>query len=160
MRRFFCSTLAALACLSLSTGAFAKPASSAPKVRDVLDAVVPNAVFNGFVRIVPKYFGPERASDGIVERPADPNQRVLIFDAVISDGRSQPYADDPTIRLADADGVAADTRSVEPARIILRQGSVVQLHVVFWAPKDFVPDRVVYACATANCKAMRMHLKR
>ena len=161
MRRFSPFALTAIAALALSTAAFAKPTPVPGGAKQIegVDAVYPNAAFNGFVRIVPKYFGPERSSDNVIEHPADPNQQVLVFEAIISDGRSQPYMDDPSIRLADTDGVTADTRSVEPNGIILQQASAAKLHVVFWAPKDFVPDHIVFSCQSTKCKAIRIHLK-
>jgi len=119
----------------------------------------PQPAFNGFVRIKPKYFGPPRAQDTITETPSDGRQ-VLVFDAVISDGRTTPYMDDPSILLSDPDGITADTRSIEPNGIILQQASAAKLYVVFWAPKDFVPDHIVFTCRATKCKPIRIKFKR
>jgi hypothetical protein len=125
-----------------------------------VQATYPQPVFNGSVRIKPKYFGPARPQDNITETPADPNKVVLVFDGIISNGRTQPYLDNPLILLSDADGVTADTRSVEPNGIILQQqASAAHLLVIFWAPKDFVADHILYSCQSARCKPIRIKFK-
>ena len=155
------TTLLAAACLVLPAAAGAAPTPQPGGANQPagVQSTYPQPVFNGWVRIKPVYFGPERPQDNVIEHPADPNQRVLVFEGVISDGRTQPYMDDPQILLADSDGVTADTRSIEPNGIILQQASAAKLHVVFWAPKDFVPDHLVYTCQSARCKAMRIKFK-
>lgn len=125
-----------------------------------VEATYPQTVFNGFVRIKPKYFGPARPQDSVTEQPADTTKQVLVFEGVISDGRTQPYMDDPRILLADADGIVADTRSVQPNGIILQQASAAKLLVVFWAPKDFVPDHLVFTCQATRCKPIRIKFKK
>ena len=161
MRRFPYFALLALASLALPLASTAKPSPEPGGANQLagVQATFPHAAFNGFIRIVPKYFGPDRPSDNVIEHPSDPNMRVLVFEGIISDGRSQSYMDDPRILLADADGVTADTRSIEPNGIILQQAMAAKLHVVFWAPKDFVPDHIVYTCQATKCKAIRFLLK-
>jgi hypothetical protein len=159
----FFYALVALAMLAIPLGVAAKPNSAiqggANQAAGV-QATYPQTVFNGFVRIKPKYFGPARPQDTITEHPADPDKVVLVFSGVISNGRMQPYMDDPQILLADADGVTADTRSVQPNGIILQQASAANLFVVFWAPKDFVPDHIVFTCQSTRCKPIRIKFKR
>lgn len=161
MKRLIIScTLAAVAALVLPLGVHAKPTPVPGGVNQAagVEVTYPQTVFNGFVRIKPKYFGPARPQDRIVETPAD-GQQVLVFDGVISDGRTQPYMDDPTILLSDADGVTADTRSIEPNGIILQRAAGARLHVVFWAPQDFVPDHLVFTCNSTKCKPIRIKFK-
>ena len=161
MRRFFHLILAALVGVALSSAADAKPAAT-QSVKEVqyMDPLYPKAAFNGLIRLEPKYFGPARSTDDIAERPADPDVRILVFDALLTDVHSAHYTDDPNIRLVDTDGVSADTRTVQPDQITLQEGSTTRLHVVFWAPKDFVPDRIVFSCESTKCKTMRIHFKR
>lgn len=153
--------IVALAALMVPLGVQAKPkvvpggANQAAGVQ----VTYPQTVFNGFVRIKPKYFGPPRAGkDTITETPADGRQ-VLVFEGVITNGRTTPYMDDPSILLADSDGITADTRSVEPNGIILQQAAGAKLYVVFWAPKDFVPDHLVFTCQSTKCKPIRIKFK-
>jgi hypothetical protein len=153
--------LSALACLTLPLGVAAAPKvvpGGANQVNGV-EATYPKTVFNGSVRIKPKYFGPARPQDNITEMPAEPDKVVLVFDGIISNGRTQPYLDNPQILLADSDGVTADTRSVQPNGIILQQAAAAHLVVVFWAPKDFVADHIVYTCQSARCKPIRIKFK-
>lgn len=153
--------LSALLCLVLPLGVAAAPKAVQGGANQAagVEATYPQTVFNGSVRIKPKYFGPARPQDNITETPADQNKVVLVFDGIISNGRTQPYMDDPVIQLADADGVTADTRSVQPNGIILQQAAAAHLVVVFWAPKDFVPDHIVYTCQATRCKAIRLKFK-
>jgi|GEM_PF-3023240 len=153
--------LAALTTLSFPLSVAAKTAvvpGGANQAAGV-QSTYPQPVFNGFVRIKPKYFGAPRPQDPISEQPADPNKQVLVFSGIISNGRTQPYMDDPQILLADADGVTADTRSVQPNGIILQQAAAANLYVVFWAPKDFVPDHIVFTCQSTRCKPIRIKFK-
>lgn len=156
----FSCILVAFGLLAMPVGIAATTSTAPGGANQVngVEATFPQPVFNGFVRIKPKYFGPARPEDNIIEMPADGRQ-VLVFSGVISNGRTQPYMDDPQILLADADGVTADTRSVEPNGIILQQAAGARLKVVFWAPKDFVPDHIVFSCQTAKCKPMRIKFK-
>lgn len=162
MKRFTLScAIVALAALMLPLGVHAKQTAVPGGANQAagVEVTYPQAVFNGFVRIRPKYFGPARAGkDTIVETPAD-GQQVLVFDGVITNGRTTPYMDDPSILLSDADGITADTRSVEPNGIILQRAAGARLYVVFWAPKDFVPDHIVFSCQTAKCKPIRIKFK-
>jgi hypothetical protein len=160
MKHYTTCAALALAALVLPLGAFAKTNAvpgGANQIKGV-EATFPAPVFNGFVRIKPKYFGPARPQDNVIETPSD-GRVVLVFDGVISDGSTKPYMDDPSILLADGDGVTADTRSIEPNGIILQQATAAKLHVVFWAPKDFVPDHLLYACQATKCKALRIKFK-
>ncbi len=152
--------LLALTCLALPLGVTAAPKPVQGGANQVagVEVTYPQPAFNGSVRIKPKYFGPARPQDKIIEMPSA-DKVVLVFDGIISNGRSKAYMDDPVIQLADADGVTADTRSVEPNGIILQQAAAAHLVVVFWAPKDFVPDHIVYTCQATRCKAIRFKLK-
>ena len=96
--------------------------------------------------------------DKIIETPAD-GQKVLVFEGVISNGRTVEYLDNPTILLSDSDGVTASTRSIEPNGIILQQAAGAKLYVIFWAPPDFVADHIVFSCQTAKCKPIRIKFK-
>lgn len=124
-----------------------------------VQATYPATVFNGFVRIKPKYFGPARAEDNIIEKPSDPNTSVVVFSGVISDGSTKPYLDDPLIVLSDPDGVAITARSVQPNGIILQQAAGAKLTAVFWVPKDFVTDHLTFTCQSTKCKAIRIKFK-
>lgn len=156
----FFYALIALVSLSIPLGVSAnpKPVAGGANQAAGVEVTYPQPVFNGFVRIKPKYFGPARPQDAITEQPSS-DKVVLVFDGVISDGRTQPYMDDPRILLADADGIVADTRSVQPNGIILQQASAARLYVVFWAPKDFVPDHIVFTCQATRCKPIRIKFK-
>jgi len=158
---FLVYAFATLACVSFSNVATAKTTSVPGGANQVsgVQARFPNAVFNGFVRIKPKYFGPARPQDGVIEQPADANTRVLVFSGVITDGRKQPYMDDPLIVLSDADGVAVTARSVQPNGIILHQAMGAKLTVVFWVSKDYVPDHLTFTCQSTRCKAIRITFK-
>jgi hypothetical protein len=157
---FSCAVLALLALtLPLTVHAKPTPVPGGANQAAGVQSTYPATVFNGFVRIKPKYFGPPRPQDTITETPVD-GQQILVFSGTISDGRSQAYLDDPTIQLADADGVTADTRSIEPNGIILQtQASAARLYVVFWAPKDFVPDHILFTCNSTKCKPIRIKFK-
>lgn len=152
-----CALALTLAAAFVSSAAAKPPAGGANQAAGV-QVTYPQTVFNGFVRIKPKYFGAARPTDKIVEQPVS-GKKVLVFEAVISDGRTQPYMDDPSILLSDADGITADTRSVEPNGIILQQASAAKLLVVFWAPDDFVPDHIVFTCQSTRCKPIRIKFK-
>lgn len=162
MKRFTLScAIVALATLMLPLGAHAKGTVVPGGANQAAGVQVtyPATVFNGFVRIKPKYFGPPRSGkDNIIETPAD-GQQILVFEGVITNGRTTPYMDDPSILLSDADGITADTRSIEPNGIILQQASGAKLYVVFWAPKDFVPDHLVFTCRSTKCKPIRIKFK-
>ncbi len=154
-------TLVAIISLSLPSAAATKSKvvpGGANQVAGV-QAKYPATVFNGFVRIKPKYFGPARPQDNIIEKPADANTRVMVFSGTISDGSTKPYLDDPLIVLADADGVTVTARSVQPNGIILQQAAGAKLTVVFWVPTDFVPDHLTYTCQSTRCKAIRITFK-
>lgn len=159
-RLAFSCALVALVALTLPHGVLAKSTQVQGGANQAagVQSTYPQPVFNGFVRIKPQYFGPPRAQDTINETPADGRQ-VLVFVGVISNGRTTPYMDDPSILLSDADGVTADTRSVEPNGIILQQAAGAKLYVVFWAPKDFVPDHIVFTCQSTKCKPIRIKFK-
>ncbi len=124
-----------------------------------VQAKYPATVFNGFIRIKPKYFGPARPADNIIEKPADATTRVMVFSGTISDGSTKPYLDNPLIVLADRDGVTVTARSVQPNGIILQQAAGAKLTVVFWVPNDFVPDHLTYTCQSARCKTIRITFK-
>ena len=124
-----------------------------------VSARFPATVFNGFIRIKPKYFGPARPEDNIIEKPADANTRVMVFSGTISDGSTRAYLDNPLIVLADPDGVTVTARSVQPNGIILQQAAGAKLTVIFWVPSDFVPDHLTYTCQSARCKAIRITFK-
>jgi hypothetical protein len=153
--------LTALAALALPLAALAKTHAVPGGAKQVAgyEVTYPATAFNGVVRIKPQYFGAPRAQDPISERPADPDKQILVFAGVISNGRTQPYMDDPSIQIADKDGITADTRSVQPNGIILQQAAAAKLYVVFWAPKDFVPDHLVFTCQSTRCKAIRIKFK-
>ncbi|MFN2449247.1 MAG: hypothetical protein ABR508_05565 [Candidatus Baltobacteraceae bacterium] len=153
------AALFAAAALLWPGSAFAKPpvmggANQAAGVQ----VTYPHTAFNGSVRIKPKYFGPARAQDTITEQPVA-GKKVMVFDAVISNGRTQPYLDDPSILLSDADGITADTRSIQPNGIILQQAAAARLYVVFWVADGFVPDHIVYTCQSARCRPIRIAFK-
>ena len=118
-------------------------------------------VFNGFVRIKPVYFGPPRANDTLPAwgKDAPPtDKQALIFVGVISNGRATPYIDDPSFKLADADGILADTRAMDPDTFNLPQAAASRVTVVFWAPKDFVPHHILFTCQGTPCKPIRIML--
>jgi hypothetical protein len=124
-----------------------------------VEGTMSQPVFNGYVRIKPIYFGPPRSTDtlptwGTEAPPAD--KQKLIFVGVVSNGRSQSYADDPSFKLADADGVLADTRAMAPDVLNLPQAAAARVTVVFWAPKDFVPDHILFTCQATKCKPIRI----
>jgi hypothetical protein len=154
-------TLVAIAALSVPCPAAAssKPVPGGANQVAGVQAAYPNTVFNGFIRIKPKYFGPARPEDNIIEKPADANTKVMVFSGTISDGSTKPYLDNPLIVLADADGVTVTARSVQPNGIILQQAAGAKLTVVFWVPNDFVPDHLTYTCQSARCKAIRITFK-
>ncbi len=153
--------LIALVALSVPSAAIAAPTPVPGGANQVtgVQASYPNTVFNGFVRIKPKYFGPARPQDNISEQPVDANTRVVVFNGIISNGRTQPYMDNPLIVLSDPDGVAITARSVQPNGIILQQAAGANLAVIFWVPKDFVPDHLTYTCQSARSKAIRFTFK-
>lgn len=159
-RLLLASAAAAFAALVLPLGVFAKSTAVPGGTNQAagVQSTYPAPAFNGFVRIKPQYFGPPRAQDAITETPADGRQ-VLVFSGIISNGRTTPYMDDPSILLSDADGITADTRSVDPNGIILQQAAAAKLYVVFWAPKDFVADHIVFACQSTKCKPIRIKFK-
>ena len=103
MKRFTLScAVAALAAILLPLGVKAKTTAVPGGANQAAGVQVtyPAPVFNGFVRIKPKYFGPPRSGkDNIVETPADRRQ-ILVFEGVISNGRTTPYMDDPSILRA------------------------------------------------------------
>lgn len=154
-------TLIALALISVPFAATAKstPVPGGANQVNGVSAAFPATVFNGFIRIKPKYFGPARPEDNIIERPSDTNTRVIVFSGTISDGSTKAYLDNPLIVLADADGVTVTARSVQPNGIILQQAAGAKLTVVFWVPKDFVPDHLTYTCQSAGCKVIRIKFK-
>ena len=155
------SALIALVTLFIPCAAFAKTKPIPGGANQVIgvSARFPATVFNGFIRIKPKYFGPARPEDNVIEKPADANTRLLAFSATISDGSTKPYLDNPLIVLADADGVTVTARTVQPNGIILQQAAGAKLTVVFWVPTDFVPDHLTYTCQSARCKAIRITFK-
>jgi len=137
-------TLVAIISLSLPSAAATKSKvvpGGANQVAGV-QAKYPATVFNGFVRIKPKYFGPARPQDNIIEKPADANTRVMVFSGTISDGSTKPYLDDPLIVLADADGVTVTARSVQPNGSMLEQAAGAKQSVVVWVPQDVGHDQL------------------
>lgn len=155
------ASILTIAALLLSSAALAKtkPVKGGANQVAGVSAAFPATVFNGFIRIKPKYFGPARPEDNVIEKPADANTKVMVFSGTISDGSTKPYLDNPLIVLADSDGVTVTARSVEPNGIILQQAAGARLNVVFWVPNDFVPDHLTYTCQSARCKAIRITFK-
>ena len=148
--------------VALALGSFAAPTSakSHGKGPQTLNAVFPNPAFNEAVRLIPVYFGPERPQDKIAERPADPDEHIFIFDGTLIGQGAKSYADAPKILLSDIDNVTADTRSVDPSSVSLDKSASVHVHAVFWVPKDFVPDHLVYVCQNVKCDTLRIKFKR
>ncbi len=145
----------------ISSASAATPPPGGANQAAGVDGTMAHPVFNGYVRIKPVYFGPPRSTDtlptwGADAPPAD--KQALIFVGVISNGRSQPYIDDPSFKLADADGVLADTRAMGPDTLNLPQAAASRVTVVFWAPKDFVPHHILFTCQATNCKPIRIAL--
>ncbi|MFN2459587.1 MAG: hypothetical protein ABR591_02670 [Candidatus Velthaea sp.] len=124
-----------------------------------ISAVWPNAVFDGYVRMKPVYFGAPRSTDGLNEKPID-GKRAWLLEALISNGSTKPFADYPTIALADKDGVTADIRPFDSTNITLQlaQAQAARVRRVYWAPLDFVPDHILFTCAATKCRAMRVIL--
>lgn len=158
LKRLRLYTLLALACIALPLGAAAKPTRGGANHSESPNSIYPQAAFNVIVRVQPTYFGP--GSNGAVGRPADANQRALLFVATITGEQAQPYVDAPEVELMDADGVMADVRRVTPANLNLQPKAAGTLYVYFWAPKDFVPDHVVYRCKSLPCKPLLIKFKR
>lgn len=164
MRRFTSYTLLAFACAALlpfAAAAKPKPAATTIPVVEKENVVFPSTASNGIIRITPKYFGPARPGDPVLQRPADPMQEVLVFEGVIDNSHgAKAFDDTPKISLADSDGVKADTRDLDPAAVKLSPGEFTTVRAVFWAPKTFTPDRVVFNCGTTHCKTIQILLKR
>jgi len=95
----------------------------------------------------------------VTEKPLD-GKKIWLFEGLVSNGSKAAYLDDPTIALADKDGVTADLRSFDSKEIalILQPATAARVRRVYWAPPDFVPDHLLYACAAAKCKPMRLLL--
>ncbi len=160
MKRFLICALTLALCAAPAAAASTKPGTVPGGANQAagVQATYPHTVFNGFVRIKPKYFGPARPQDSGTEQPV-PGKKVMVFDGIITNGRTTPYMDDPSILLSDADGVTADTRSVQPNGIILQRAAGARLYVVFWVPDGFVPDHLVFTCQSTKCTPIRIKFK-
>lgn len=147
--------------VSITTATAATPPPGGANQAAGVEGTLSKPVFNGYVRIKPIYFGAPRSTDTLPTWGADPppaDKQAFIFVGVISNGRSQPYADDPSFKLADGDGVLADTRAMGPTTFNLPQAAASRFTVVFWAPKDFTPDHILFTCAATTCKPIRIRL--
>ena len=150
-----------VASLSIAYAAAATPPPGGADQATGVEGTLSQPVFNGYLRIKSVYFGPPRSTDTLPTwgaEPAPADKQKLIFVGVISNGRAQAYLDDPSFKLADADGVLADTRAMGPDTFNLPQAAASRVTVVFWAPKDFVPDHILFMCQATKCKPIRISL--
>ncbi|MGZ3497342.1 MAG: hypothetical protein ACXWNK_07925 [Vulcanimicrobiaceae bacterium] len=165
MRILLSFSVAAVLLATLAHNATASPSPKAVQgganQAEGVTGTFPHPVFDGVVRIKPTYFGPVRPTDKLPpfgDGTPTEDKQALIFTAVISNGQSQPYLDDPSFHLADADGVLADTRAMGPNSFNLPQAAAARVTVVFWAPKDFVPHHILFTCNSTHCKPIRIML--
>ena len=151
--------VAALGTILFASGA-TPPPGGANQAAGV-EGTLAKPVFNGFVRIKSTYFGAPRPTDTLPTWAKDPppaDKQALVFIGVISNGRSEAFIDDPSFKVADADGIIADTRAMDPTTFNLPQAAGSRVTVVFWAPKDFVPDHILFTCQATKCKPIRIQL--
>ena len=149
------------ATLSITSATAATPTPGGANQAAGVEGSLSAPVFNGYVRIKPVYFGPPRSTDTLPTSGADAppaDKQALIFVGIISNGRARPYIDDPSFKLSDSDGVLADTRAMGPDTFNLPQAAGSRVTVVFWAPKDFVADHILFTCQATTCKPIRIRL--
>jgi hypothetical protein len=151
--------------VAVATALLASPGNAAPtpapggsNQMKGTSAKYPATAFNGVVRLKPTYFGASRPTDKFASAPAA--KQVWVFEGIVSNGTATTYIDDPTIVLADKDGITADNDYVDQLNesISLVQAAATRIRRVYVAPSDFVPDHILYSCRVTKCQALRILL--
>jgi hypothetical protein len=154
--------LAAVALVSAQAYAQSTPVPGGANQIRGTSVTYPATAFNGVVRLKPIYFGPPRATDKTPGKtPLPAGTRLWAFEAILSNGSTTTYLDQPDITLADKDGITADNDYVDtiganPANLV--QASAARIVRFYVAPLDFVPDHLLYVCKVAKCQALRILL--
>jgi hypothetical protein len=146
----------AAALLSAPAGAAPTPAPGGANQIKGTSVTYPATAFSGVVRLKPTYFGPVRAGDKFGTPPA--TKQIWVFEGIVSNGTASAYIDDPTIVLADKDGITADNDATDQLNesLNLVQAAAARIRRVYFAPADFVPDHILYSCRVTKCPAMRI----
>jgi hypothetical protein len=159
MKRQFVLLVAIATALLASPGnATPTPAPGGSNQMKGTSAKYPATAFNGVVRLKPTYFGASRPTDKFASAPAA--KQVWVFEGIVSNGTAKTYIDDPTIVLADKDGITADNDYVDQLNesLSLVQAAATRIRRVYVAPSDFVPDHILYSCRVTKCQALRILL--
>ncbi len=111
-------------------------------------------VFNGVLRI--QLTELRDATDAEAKDPLSPSagadKKVMFMSALLKNGKTDTFTDLLTYTLADKDSVAVEIPSayIKHANPNILQGAAVRQSAVFVVDKDFVPVKLIVACATCG----------
>jgi hypothetical protein len=108
-------------------------------------------VFNGVLRV--KITSLRAANAGeIPDTSPAADQKVMFFEALLSNGTHDEFTDLVTYTLADKDGVSVDipTNALKNANLHILQGASQRQSEAFPIDKDFVPTKLIVQCATCG----------
>lgn len=143
----------ALSMTSAAQGAPTPIPGGANQVKAVSGSVG-QQIWNGAVRITISDVH-EASADQIAEFRPSAGQKVMTFTVLIRNGTTSTFTDLIEYTFADKDdiSVSVPTSQYTHANLSIQQGAAQKQVGVFAVDHDFVPAKIIVACATCSAKS-------
>ena len=109
-------------------------------------------MWNGVVRLKVQELRDARPEDHPETLLPGPDQKVMVFNAMLRNGTAKQFAELLTYTLADKDDVTFEIPGhfLKPVPLVVAQGSAAHIGGLFVADKGFVPVKLLIQCATCG----------
>ncbi|MDQ6942029.1 MAG: hypothetical protein M3169_05865 [Candidatus Eremiobacteraeota bacterium] len=145
-------TAAAVFANALSCGAAPTPIPGGANQVKAVSGTVGEPMWNGVVRLKVRELRVARPDEHPETLLPGPDQKVMVFDAMLRNGTASQFAELLTYTLADKDDVVFEIPSqyLKPVPLVVAQGSAAHIRALFLADKNFVPVKLLIQCATCG----------
>ncbi len=145
-------TVAVILGHSLANAAAPTPLPGGANQVKAVSGAAGDPMWNGTVRFKVRELRDARAADHPETLLPGPNQKVMVFDAMLRNGSPKQFAELLTYTLADKDGVTFEIPSqyLKPSPLVVAQGAAAHIGGLFIADSGFVPVKLLIQCATCG----------
>lgn len=117
-----------------------------------VSGTVGDPMWNGIVRLKVRELRDARPEDHPETLVPGPNQKVMVFSAMLRNETSTQFAEQLTYTLADKDDVTFEipSHALKPISLVVAQGAAAHIAGMFVADKTFVPVKLLIRCTTCG----------
>ena len=132
--------------------AVSTPVPGGANAVSALSGKLGDTVFNGVLRIKVAALREATDADNPSQEAPSADQKVMVMQTVLHNGKQDRFTDLVTYTLADNDAVSFEIPSYKIKNInpSILQGAAVRQSAVFVVDKDFKPVKLIIQCASCN----------